>query len=202
MKLTIEPMRLGKRNAVFYQSVGDLSPCFCPVISGNLLPPLWQCRSSPRWKAQRRWGWSHAFTSAEREVKDSRRSGMYQSWNLWDKIGHARSVGFWFYSAIWRSESRISSRYLEITSISLLYSLTYLRKKELLFWLSQGLNRLTSASFPVVLWPKVFWNLKHALVMGQDWVCKFAIFWLVSAISRTSWYLEINSNLVFNLLEE
>ena len=166
MKLTIEPMRLGKRNAVFCQSVGDLSPCFCPVISGNLLPPLWQCRSSPRWKAQRRWGWSHAFTSAEREVKDSRRSGMYQSWNFWDKIGHARSVGFWFYSAIWRSESRISSRYLEITLISLLYSLTYLRKKELLFWLSQGFNRLTSASFPVVLgqWscdPRYFeiWNM-------------------------------------------
>ena len=143
MKLTIEPMKLGKRNAVFYQSVGDLSPCFCPVISGNLLPPLWQCRSSPWWQAQRRWGWSHAFTSAEREVKDSRRSGMYQSWNFWDKIGHARSVGFWFYSAIWRSESRISSRYLEITSISLLYSLTFSRKKELLFWLSRGLNRLT-----------------------------------------------------------
>ena len=127
MKLTIEPMKLGKRNAVFYQSVGDLSPCFCPVISGNLLPPLWQCRSSPWWQAQRRWGWSHAFTSAEREVKDSRRSGMYQSWNFWNKIGHARSVGFWFYSAIWRSESRISSRYLEITSISLIYSLTFSR---------------------------------------------------------------------------
>ena len=85
---------------------------------------------------------------------------------FWDKIGHARSVGFWFYSAIWRSESRISSRYLEITLISLLHSLTYSRKKELLFWLSQGLNRLTSASFPVVLgqWscdPRYFeiWNM-------------------------------------------
>ena len=28
-------------------------------------------------------------TSAEREVKDSRRSGMYQSGHFWDKIGHA-----------------------------------------------------------------------------------------------------------------
>ena len=75
------------------------------------------------------------ITSAEREVKDSRRSGMSQSWYFWDKIGHAMSVGFRFYSTIWRSESRISLRYLEITSIS--------RKKELLFWLSRGLNRLT-----------------------------------------------------------
>ena len=43
---------------------------------------------------------------------------------FWEKIGHAKSVGFWFYSAIWRSESRISSR-LQVTSISLIYSLTY-----------------------------------------------------------------------------
>ena len=58
------------------------------------------------------------ITSAEREVKDSRRSGMSQSCFFWDKIGHAKFLGFWFYSAIWRSESRISSRYLEIASIS------------------------------------------------------------------------------------
>ena len=70
-------------------------------------------------------GWvENLISSAERELKDSRRSGMYQSCFFWDKIGHAKSVGFWFYSAIWRSESRISSR-LEVTSISLIYSLTY-----------------------------------------------------------------------------
>ena len=40
------------------------------------------------------------ITSAEREVKDSRRSGMYQSWHFWDKIGHPKSEGFRFYSAI------------------------------------------------------------------------------------------------------
>ena len=80
------------------------------------------------------------ITSAEREVKHSRRSGMYQSWNFWDKIGRAKSIGFPFYSAILRSESRISSRYLEMTSISLIYSLTYSRKKALLFWISRGLN--------------------------------------------------------------
>ena len=62
---------------------------------------------------------------------------------FFDKIGHAKSVGFRFYSAIWRSENRINSRYLEITSISLIYSLTFSRKKELLFWLPRGLNRLT-----------------------------------------------------------
>ena len=59
------------------------------------------------------------------------------------KIGHAKSVGFRFFSAIWRSESPISSKYLEITSISLIYSLNFSRKKELLFWLPRGLNRLT-----------------------------------------------------------
>ena len=67
---------------------------------------------------------------------------MYQSWLFFGEIGHAKSVGFRFYSAIWRSESRISSRCLEITSISLIYSLTFSRKKELLFWLSRSLNRL------------------------------------------------------------
>ena len=40
------------------------------------------------------------ITSAEREVKDSRRSGMYQSCNFFDKIGQAKSVGFRLYSAI------------------------------------------------------------------------------------------------------
>ena len=71
-------------------------------------------------------GWVKNFiTSEERELKDSRRSRMSQSCFFGDKIGHAKSVGFWFYSAIWRSESRISSTYLEVTSIFLIYSLTY-----------------------------------------------------------------------------
>ena len=34
------------------------------------------------------------ITSAGREVKYSRRSGMSQSCFFWDKIGHAMSVGF------------------------------------------------------------------------------------------------------------
>ena len=58
---------------------------------------------------------------------------------FFDKIGHAKSVGFEFNSAIWRSKSRISSRYLEITSSTLIFP----RKKELLFWLYRDLNRLT-----------------------------------------------------------
>ena len=61
---------------------------------------------------------------------------------FFDKTGHAKSVGFRFYSAIWRSESRINSRYLEITSISLIYSVPFWKKKELLFWLCRGLNPL------------------------------------------------------------
>ena len=59
--------------------------------------------------------------SAEREVKDWRRSGMSQSCFLGDKIGHAKSVGFRLYSAIRRSESRFSLRCREINSISLLF---------------------------------------------------------------------------------
>ena len=55
------------------------------------------------------------FTSAEHEVKDSRRSGISVSkLTFFDKIRHAKSVDFRLYSAIWRSESRISSRYPEI----------------------------------------------------------------------------------------
>ena len=40
------------------------------------------------------------ITSAEREVKHSRRLGMSQSSFVGDEIGHAKSVGFRFYSAI------------------------------------------------------------------------------------------------------
>ena len=68
---------------------------------------------------------------------------------FFDKIGQAKSVGFRLYLAIWRSESRISSRYLEIISISLIYSLTFSTKKELLFWPSRGLNRLTCATHQI-----------------------------------------------------
>ena len=68
---------------------------------------------------------------------------------FFDKIGQAKFLGFRFYSAIWRSESRISSTYLESTSISLIYSLIFSRKKELLFWLSRGLNRLTCVTHQI-----------------------------------------------------
>ena len=36
------------------------------------------------------------ITLAEREVKDSRGSGMYQSFFFVDKIGHVKTVGFRF----------------------------------------------------------------------------------------------------------
>ena len=42
---------------------------------------------------------------------------MSQSCFFVHKIGHVKSVGFRIYSAIWRTKSRINSRYLEITSI-------------------------------------------------------------------------------------
>ena len=79
---------------------------------------------------------------------------------------------FSVFSAIWRSE--ISSRYREITSISLIYSLTYSRKKELLFWISRGLNRLNCVTrqirgdsklrdYPIaLLLPKVVRNMKNS----------------------------------------
>ena len=91
---------------------------------------------------------SHVFfislfiTSAEGKVKNSCHPGMSQSYFFGDKIGYTKFVSCRFYSAIKRSESRINSRYLEFTSISLIYS----RKKELLFWLSRDLNRLTLAA--------------------------------------------------------
>ena len=104
---------------------------------------------------------------------------MYQSLHFWDKIGHAESVGFRFYSAISRSESRISSSYLKITSFSLIYSLTYSRKRELVFWLSRGLNPLTCVPI-ALLRPNVVRDLK----ICTSWAPKFVTFRLVSAISR------------------
>ena len=85
----------------------------------------------------------HIITSAEREVKDLRRSGMYQSCIFFDKIGLAKSVGFRFYSAIWRRESRISSRYLEITSISLIYSFKFFEEERIIILAFPGFERLT-----------------------------------------------------------
>ena len=45
------------------------------------------------------------ITLAERKVKDSRCSGKVPKLLFGDKIGHAKSVGFRFYSAVQRSES-------------------------------------------------------------------------------------------------
>ena len=96
---------------------------------------------------------------------------------FFDKIGHAKSVGFRFCWAILRSESRISSKHFEITSISLIFSLTFSRKKELLFWLSRGLNRLTCVTrqirgdskwrdYPIALLPpRVVRNMKNSYEM-------------------------------------
>ena len=46
---------------------------------------------------------------------------MSQSCFFGDKIAHAKSVGFRLYSAVWQSESRISSRYLDISLILFIY---------------------------------------------------------------------------------
>ena len=108
---------------------------------------------------------------------------------FWDKIGHAKSVGFRFYSAIWRSESRISSRYPEITSISLIYSLTFSRKKELLFWLS-----LVCYTEPFLVSSRNAPPYKVGKRMFSQAITKWD--------RTTPWYLEITSSLVFNLLEE
>ena len=149
---------------------------------------------------------------------------MSQSCFYWYKIGHAKSR-FSVYSAIWRSEGRISSRYFEITSNSLVYFLTFSRKKELLVWLScmgfepthlcdlsdqkrlqvEGLADCATATQCSLGNQKLLLN--YALVSSQDWVRKFVTFRLVPAISRnetgiTSRYLGITPNLVFNLLEE
>ena len=96
---------------------------------------------------------------------------------FFDKIGQAVFVGFRLYSATSESENRISSRYLEITSISLIYSLTFSRKKELRFWPSRGLNRLTCVTRQIrgdsklrdqpiaLLRPKVVWYVKNSYEM-------------------------------------
>ena len=67
--------------------------------------------------------------SAVREVKDLRRTESLQVFNFIRLFDEVRAE-------IFRDIEKI-------TSISLIYSLTFLRKSELLFWLSQGLNQLT-----------------------------------------------------------
>ena len=82
------------------------------------------------------------ITSAEREGQDSRRSGMYHSYNFLPRLG-MQSLYVFGFIRLFDEVSRIRPRYLEITSISLIYSLTFSRKKELLFWFLRSLNRLT-----------------------------------------------------------
>ena len=85
---------------------------------------------------------------------------MYQSWPFFGKIGQAKSVGFRFHSGIWRSESRISVRYLEITSVSLVYCLTYSRKKDYYFGLAGAWT-----DWPV--WP---FRSEKTLSWGISWL--------------------------------
>ena len=99
----------------------------------------WNCKIWPNWFTSHQ---THYYFGGARS-KGFATLRNVSKLQFFDKIGQAKSVGFRLHSAIWRSESRISSRYLEITSISLIYSLTFSRKKELLFWLSRGLNWLT-----------------------------------------------------------
>ena len=127
---------------------------------------------------------------------------------------HQLPLGLRGCSAIWRSESRISSRYLEITSISLIYSLTFSRKKELLFWLSRGL-------WPIRSEETLSWGISRLHYCDPRWfgIWKLVMKWSTSLGTRlgeqvldfsacfiyftkwdqtTSWYLEITSSLVFN----
>ena len=62
---------------------------------------------------------------------------------FFDKIGRAKSVGFRFYSAIWRSESWISSRYFEITSISFIYSFNFFEEERIIILAFPEFERLT-----------------------------------------------------------
>ena len=78
------------------------------------------------------------FTSAEREVKDSRRSGLFSPKLLFlDEVGHTKSVRCRFYLAIWRSESRISSSYLWVLWF-IIHLVYYSRKKS---WLQKYLQK-------------------------------------------------------------
>ena len=67
-------------------------------------------------------------------------------------FGGARSKGiatlrnvpkFFFGTGLGKQSLQILGLILEITSISLIYSLTYWKKKEILFGLFRGLSRLT-----------------------------------------------------------
>ena len=91
---------------------------------------------------------------------------------FFDKIGRAKSVGFWFYSAIWRSESRISSRYLEITSISWIYSLTFSRKKRIIILASPGF-KATHLCDPSYQKETLSWGIVRAMKNSCEMIHKF-----------------------------
>ena len=121
--------------------LSDVLVCCHPQI---LLPWQRDVTTSPLyWRTDRARYLLGAYYFGGARSKGFARLRNVSKLTFFDKIGHVKPVGFRFYSAIWRSESRISSRYLEITSISLIYSLTFSRKKELLFRLSRSLNQLT-----------------------------------------------------------
>ena len=137
-------MKLNKIDEV-WNSANPLLSDVLVCCHRQILPP-WQrdVTTSPLyWRTDRATYYLGAYYVGGARSNGFARLRNVSKLTFFDKIGHVKSVGFRFYSSIWRSESRISSRYLEITSTSLIYSLTFSRKKELLFWPSRGLNRLT-----------------------------------------------------------
>ena len=115
-----------------------------------------------------------------------------------------KSVSFWLEWAIWQSESRISSIYLEITAISLIY---YSRKtKPLLFLASPGFEptnppAVRSDETRASLRPKVVCIVKNScklctrLGMQSPWVFSQSGLFdkvrteLVRFIPRSPWFL-------------
>ena len=82
------------------------------------------------------------ITLAECEVKDSRRSECPNVAFFGTRLGTQSPWVFGLNLLFDDKRVEITLGYLEITSRSLIYSYNLFVKKELLFWVAQGLNRL------------------------------------------------------------
>ena len=84
------------------------------------------------------------FTSAQREVKNSRRTGMSQSCFFGDEIGHTKSLRF----GCIRLFDEVISELVRDISRSVPF-LCYSKKKVLLFLLARSLNRLNCVTHEI-----------------------------------------------------
>ena len=82
---------------------------------------------------------NHAIVTSAERSKGFATLRNVSKLTFFDKIGHVKSVGFRFIRLFDEVRAEITRDHFD----SLIYSLIFSRRKELLLWLSRGLNQLT-----------------------------------------------------------